>query len=50
MKIQNAVAGPLAAIALTVLGLSACGGSSNSSTNDTGGTDASSTINVNQIA
>jgi hypothetical protein len=46
MKIQNAIAGPLTAIALTVLGLSACWGSSNSSTNDTGGTDASSTMNV----
>jgi hypothetical protein len=49
MKIQNAIAGPLAAIALTVLGLSACGvSSSSSSTNDssTSTDDSSSTINV----
>jgi hypothetical protein len=41
MKMQYAIAAPLAAIALTVLGLSACGGSSGSGTND-----SSSTINV----
>jgi hypothetical protein len=45
MKIQNATAGPLTVIALTLLGLSACGSSSLTS-NDVGGTDSSTTLNV----
>jgi hypothetical protein len=46
MKIKNAIASPLAAIALTVLGLSACGGSSGSGANASSSTDNSATINV----
>jgi hypothetical protein len=46
MKIKNAIASPLAAIALTVLALSACGGSSGSGANASSSTDNSATINV----
>jgi hypothetical protein len=42
---QNATAGPLTVIVLTLMGLSACGSSSHTS-NDVGGPDSRTTLNV----